>query len=75
MTENYYERVCRLEREFCVGEVAKSAGWDAYIRDRAAKLAAGDPFVHRDLLKAVEKAIAERKARTSKPQPETAHVL
>ncbi len=70
MTERSYsiETERSLERDWCVQMVTQGgAGWDDYVRDRAAKLAAADPIVHRELPAAVRKAIDARKA--SQPQP------
>ena len=51
-----------LERDWCVQLVTLGgAGWDDYVVERAKKLAAADPLVHRELPAAVRKAIDARK--------------
>jgi hypothetical protein len=63
------------ERDWCVEMVTKGGyGWDAFVIDRAAKLAKADPLLHRELPGAVRKAIEARKASQLQPQ-ETQHAV
>jgi hypothetical protein len=60
------------ERAWLVDLVKDNDAWDAYVIDRAAKLAKADQFLHRELPKQVRDAIAARKAAPTQPEKSNA---